>query len=284
MRARLRGPTISCVEANWLGPQDGPAPAAPVQLPLALTFRVLGGFGVSRGGWVVGPADWRRPAAAALVRYLLVHLDEAVPEDDLFEALWPGRAERTARSSLHVAASQARGVLDPAGPDGGRLVVSARTYRLRLGERDRVDAVEFAAAARAAETAEGAARVGALEVAAALWTGEPLPEDRYSDWALVWRHELIDRYAGVLAELLRARLEAGDARGAVLAGRRLVELDPLDEASHAALMTAYARAGRRGRALAQYTACRRALVDELGIEPDAGTTRLHARVLAGEPV
>jgi DNA-binding SARP family transcriptional activator len=68
----------------------------------------------------------------------------------------------------------------------------------------------------------------------------------------------------------------------VSAARRLVDLDPFDEAAHRQLMTAYARAGRRGAALRQYLECRRALVDGLGVEPTAATARLQARILAGE--
>jgi DNA-binding SARP family transcriptional activator len=64
----------------------------------------------------------------------------------------------------------------------------------------------------------------------------------------------------------------------------LVELDPLDEGAQRRLMLAYARAGRRGHALQQFLACRRALVDGLGIEPAQETAALQRRILAGEPV
>jgi DNA-binding SARP family transcriptional activator len=66
--------------------------------------------------------------------------------------------------------------------------------------------------------------------------------------------------------------------------RELVDLDPLNEEGHRALMLAYARSGRRGHALRQYLECRRALVEELGVEPEAATSALQAKVLAGEPV
>ena len=33
---------------------------------------------------------WGRPIDARLVRFLLVNLDRAVPDDELFDALWPG--------------------------------------------------------------------------------------------------------------------------------------------------------------------------------------------------
>ena len=66
--------------------------------------------------------------------------------------------------------------------------------------------------------------------------------------------------------------------------RDLVDLDPLNEGGHRMLITAHARAGRRGHALRQYLECRRALVEQLGVEPAAATSLLQARILAGEAV
>ena len=73
-------------------------------------------------------------------------------------------------------------------------------------------------------------------------------------------------------------------RSAADVARRLVELDPVNEAAHRQLIVAYARAGKRGHALRQYLACRRALVEELGVEPGEETAALQRRVLAGEQV
>ena len=49
-------------------------------------------------------------------------------------------------------------------------------------------------------------------------------------------------------------------------------------------MAAYARTGRTSQALRQFLECRRALIEDSGIEPGAETARLQARILAGEPV
>ena len=49
-------------------------------------------------------------------------------------------------------------------------------------------------------------------------------------------------------------------------------------------MLAYARTGRTSYALRQYLECRRALIDELGIEPSEQTSEIQARILTGEPV
>jgi DNA-binding SARP family transcriptional activator len=106
----------------------------------------------------------------------------------------------------------------------------------------------------------------------------------YDDWAGAWHDRLIDRYAAVLGELASHHAKAGSYHAAIEVARELVELDPLDESAHRALIVAYARAGRRGQALRQYLACHRALIDGLGVEPAEDTSALHARILAGERV
>jgi DNA-binding SARP family transcriptional activator len=251
--------------------------------PPALAFRTLGGFELHRGAWRVEEAAWERRVAERLVRLLLCR-DTAVSEDELFEAFWPDRPPASARRGLQVAVSSARTVLDPPDADASRLEAAGRAYRLRLRPGDTHDAAEFARAAQAALAAPRDERRAALSFAASLWGGEPLPEERYSDWSIPWRERLTDRYAEVLAALCDEHAAAGDHLAAADAARRFVELDPLHEGAHRRLIAAYARAGRRGHALRQFLACRRALVEQLGVEPDSETVALQRRVLAGEPV
>lgn len=153
----------------------------------------------------------------------------------------------------------------------------------RAAERDSVDGVEFENAAARALAARGRDRRPALERAAALWTGEPLPEDRYATWSFAWRERLVQTYGQVLSALLEGYEASGEHHHAIRAAQRLLEVDPLDERAHRRLMVAYARTGRTSYALRQYLECRRALVVELGVEPSAETSRLQARILGGGP-
>jgi DNA-binding SARP family transcriptional activator len=227
---------------------------------------------------------WERRVAQRLVRLLLLRRDAPVPEDVLFEAFWPDKAADAARRGLQVAVSSARAVLDPPGAERTTLEVSERSYRLRLRPGDSVDADEFERAAATALAASGPERIALLEVASGRWGGEPLPEDRYEDWAIAWRERLLDLYGQVLGALADGHAATGDHGRAIDAGRRAVEVDPLDEGAHRRLMLSYARSGRRGHALRQFLACRRALVDGLGVEPAEDTAALQRQILAGEPV
>jgi DNA-binding SARP family transcriptional activator len=252
--------------------------------PAPRAFTVLGGFALRRGGWEVDQRAWGRPTVARLVRYLLVHHGRPVPEDRILDALWPEHTPPKARLALRVAASRARQVLDPEGAPESAIRFADQAYELVLDDRDRVDAFAFRAAAERALAAEGAQRRTLLRAAAALFAGEPLPEERYADWAQGWRRDLVETHVRVLAELARAERRAGDERAVARIAGELTALDPLDEDAHRVLMTAYARTGRRALALRQFLACRRALTEALGLEPDRQTAALQAAILAGEPV
>ncbi len=248
-----------------------------------LRFRLLGRFGVRRGSWR-GDGEWARPVDARLVRFLLVNRDGPVAEDVIFDALWPDLPAASARKSLQVAISRARRVLDPPGAEHSVIESAQRTYRLVLSERDSVDTEDFRAAARRAVSETGEERRRLLEHARTLWGGEPLVEERYADWATSPRELLVDRYKDVLVRLVALYEEAREHTRTAEVARELVGLDALNEGAHRALMTAYARAGRTGYALRQYLECRRALVSQLGVEPAEATSRVQARILAGEPV
>jgi DNA-binding SARP family transcriptional activator len=298
VRAAALGPAIASGEPEVLrrlpdlarDPDEAVAQAArgvaarATELAPPLEIRMLGGFSVRRGGWVASEHDWGRAAAAKLVRFLVIHRGEPIPEDAIFEALWPALSPSGARRSLRVATSRARRVLDLPGSDHSAIEVGEGTYGLVLRSDDSVDSEAFEAAAEAALAESGESRLPLLERARSLWSGEPLPQHRYDDWARAWHDRLIDRYAAVLGELASHHAKAGSYHAAIEVARELVELDPLDESAHRALIVAYARAGRRGQALRQYLACHRALIDGLGVEPAEDTSALHARILAGERV
>ena len=64
---------------------------------------------------------------------------------------------------------------------------------------------------------------------------------------------------GALVEVSEA---AGRHHDAIRSAQALLRVDPLDEAAHRRLMTAYARTGRTSHALRQFLECRHALVTQ----------------------
>jgi predicted ribonuclease YlaK len=69
---------------------------------------------------------------------------------------------------------------------------------------------------------------------------------------------------------------------AIDGAQRLLQLDPLHEATHRQLMRLLAQAGQRSAALAQYETCRHLLTTELDVTPDEMTTALAEQIRAGD--
>lgn len=252
----------------------------------SLALQLFGTFEARRGGWLIDDKAWGRPTAARLVRFLLVRGGEPTPQDLILEALWPDRPADSAKGQLQVAVSRARAVLDAPGSDaaGSAIRFADRAYRLVLPPSDRVDTQRFAHTAAAALATEGPGRRAALAGAAALWGGTPLPEERYASWSTDWREALEGTHHRVLTALAAEQLAGGDAAAVIDTAQRLVAHDPLDEAAHRLLIRAYARSGRPALALRQFLACRRALVEELGLEPSGETRGLQQAVLDGSSI
>ncbi len=200
---------------------------------LRFAFRTLGRFEIRRGAYTVDPSRWERKVAERVVRLLLIRGGELVSEDELLEAFWPDKPPGSARRGLQTAISSARAVLDLPWEET-RLRAHDRSYALVLHDGDQVDAAAFEAAAGRALATQGPERTTAMEAAARLWTGEPLPEERYSDWAAGWRERLNSLHADVLSALAESYGRAGDHAAAARAARALVDLDPLDETRPAA--------------------------------------------------
>src|SRR5690606_19763049 len=113
---------------------------------------------------------------------------------------------------------------------------------------------------------------------------DDLLTDLYADWALLEREHARQRLLIALRHLLAICQTAGDWPALITTAYRLLELDPLQEVAHRALMTAHAATGDRSAALRVYRGCVDLLRDELGAEPLPETTQLYEAILAGDAV
>lgn len=244
----------------------------------AIRITTFGGLAIHRSGQRVPDSAFGRPKAKVLLAALLCSGERGANRDILLDDLWGGTRpnSRVLDTTLHEL-RRALEPLMPARARGSLVVKDGESYALRLGPRDWWDADEFRRSARAAiESAD----LDAMLAAEALWTGDFLPELRDEDWVDASRAEL-ERIRVELLEALAERLLAARRPAAAIDRyQTLVGIDQLRESWHRALMQAYFRAGDRAMALRQFHACRRALKDELAIEPSRATRDLYDRLLS----
>ncbi|HEY3051093.1 MAG TPA: AAA family ATPase [Gaiellaceae bacterium] len=246
-----------------------------------MEFRILGPLEVCSDG---GPKGELAGKQRALLAVLLLHANEAVSTDRLIDALWGAEPPETAGKALQVYISRLRKFLEPEA--SGLLVTRPPGYALDLGEHELdLDRFERLRAEAKQATADGnpAAAEEKLRDGLSLWRGPPLADFAFEPFAqseiarlealqLVAQEERIDTLLalGRHAELV-GELEA------------LVAEHPLRERLRAQLMLALYRARRQAEALDAYQAARRALVDELGIEPGPELQELERRILRQDP-
>ncbi len=205
--------------------------------------------------------------ATALLAYLAL-TGEQHSRDKLAAFLWPEADDRKAHAALRRTLSVLNKALDGVG-----LEIERETVGFRREPGIWLDVDEFRQRTRPA------ADVQALAEAAALYRDDFMAgftlrdSPAFDDWQFFQSEGLRRELAAVLEKLARG---AGEA--AITCARRWLQLDPLHEPAHRALMQLYAQSGQHAAALRQYRECVRVLDEELGVPPLAETTQLYEAI------
>jgi DNA-binding SARP family transcriptional activator/tetratricopeptide (TPR) repeat protein len=239
-----------------------------------LNVTLLGGFRARLDA--ATPLTLPTRKAKALLAYLALSPSSPQPRDKLASLLWGSTLETTARTSLRQTLYALRKCLRDAG--ARLLAVDGESVSLD-GDAVTVDVREF-------EQRASEGTPSALAEAAALYQGEFLEglavqEQPFEDWLLGHRERLREIALNCLAGLLAHQRTIGSTESAVQTALRVLELDPLQEPVHRALMQLYVETGRRGSALRQYQLCVATLQRELRTEPEAETKALYQEILRG---
>jgi DNA-binding SARP family transcriptional activator/class 3 adenylate cyclase len=244
-----------------------------------MEFRILGPLEAAdeRGIVVLGPTKQR-----ALLALLLLNPGRTMPIARLVDDLWGDEPPASARKVIQIYVSRLRKLL----PDG-MLQTHAAGYRLEVA-REEVDLFRFerlhAEGQVALEQGRSAEAARALREGLALWRGSPLVEFESEPFARLEGTRLEELHMAALEERIDADLELG--RHADLVGEleTLVARQPLRERLLEQLMLALYRSGRQADALAVFRERKRALADELGIEPSQALRDLEVRILRHDPI
>jgi DNA-binding SARP family transcriptional activator/ABC-type branched-subunit amino acid transport system substrate-binding protein len=222
---------------------------------------------------------------AAVLAYLLLHANEVVAADRLVDALWNSEAPATASKIVQNAVASVRRGLEASG-DRRVLLTRSPGYLLEVAP-DELDASRFAAlvtegrrALRDGEPSTASARLGE---GLALWRGAALADFVYDEFAQGESARLQGLRVEALEDRVDAELALGRHRELVPELERLVEEHPLRERLRGQLMLALYRSGRQTAALDVYADTRRALHDELGLEPGRPLKELQRSILEQDP-
>ena len=240
----------------------------------ALTLRCFGTFRIYIGDRELDLAGVR-PRARAMLRMLACYAGQAVHEERLLDALWPGMSPQTGRRNLQVAVSALRRALEPAAARGRSQLLrrSGTAYLLMLPPGSQADVALF----REAVTTWRVTRGGppdrlrlALRSVLAAYGGDLLPEDGPAEWVVGEREELRSDAARAALALAELELASRDGVAAADAGEYAVRIDPFRDQGWRILLAAYQLTGDAAAA-AQARRRYAVVLGELGIEDSAAT-------------
>ncbi|GLX07695.1 BTAD domain-containing putative transcriptional regulator [Microbispora sp. NBRC 16548] len=250
-----------------------------------MRVRLLGALEVlDDGGAQVAVAGAR---VRALLAVLALRPGRLVPADRLVDALWEDDPPANAANALQTLVKRLRAALGRPGAvvwrDGGYVldvepaqvdahVFTALTLPYATGTLpDRMTDAEDSNAELHDACAE-------LDEALALWRGPALADLRAVPYLVAAAARLEERRLAVV----EARAAAYLALGREVDLSAEVAAHPLRERLSALAMRALARSGRQAAALALYERVRRALADELGVDPGPELRAAHLDVLRGQ--
>jgi len=104
----------------------------------------------------------------------------------------------------------------------------------------------------------------------------------FNEWAYAVSEDLRLKLATTLTTLSEDLCSEDQAEKAVPYARRLITLDPLNEASHRILMNVYIQARQHSAALKQYQTLEQTLRKELNLDPQPETRELYKKIRKGD--
>lgn len=234
-------------------------------------IRVLGPFQFLRDGAPIDTTGLARRVQSFL-RMVATAPDHRVSRDVAVEAFWPDSDAQAGASNLRYFLHVLRRFL---GADPSLVIVAANHVVLDPSCQYRVDLDDFE---RLAE--EAPREPGALDEAMARYRGEPLPEDRYEDWAAPIRDRIQQTWRTLLVTKANHEEEAGRLSEAISCVESVVALDPVDEEAAYHLMRLLIATGRRADAVREFQRLERELREELDVAPSKEIVELIRHIRA----
>lgn len=245
---------------------------------MAVDYRILGPLGVAEDGRpiVIGAAKER-----ALLTCLLLLAGQPVSADRLVDAVWDGRAPKSAGKLLQLYVSNLRKRLGAAAIRTSAAGYCADPSAVAL---DSLRFSDLLVEARALRTRGRQRRALTLYVEAlSLWHGKEVAGGAVPDLVRTDARRLEEQRLECLEERLALQVSLGQHDAVLAELATLCTEQPLREPPRSQLMLALYRAGRQAEALDVYRDIRGMLQTELGLEPGAELRALEQAILRHDP-
>lgn len=284
-------PIINFIEKQGFQPQAIIEAVAQATQTPQLRIQTFGQFCLWRDGQAI--EVWERPQAETILKLLLIRRargGRTVAADELIDHLWPEADEDGGRKKLLPLISNARHTLEPEiePRDSNFILRSSNGYFFDLNEGVSWDLLEFRnhlrqgrQLARQGQWEEAAV---ALEKGRALYRGDFMAEDRYTDWVIELRREITTDFCELLMQLADAYAALGRYTQAIEVCETALRKDPLLESVYRRLMRYHYCQGEKGQALKVYRDCLKVFEELFGESPTPATRQLHQAITSDQPI
>ena len=249
-------------------------------MPSRLALHLLGPPKLEIDG---SPITADRRKAIALLAYLVLNRGRHT-RDFLSALLWPEYDQSKAFTNLrHVLWETQQAIGE------GWIIADRETVGLNIDADIWLDVAHFESMLNASRAqTDIALRIALLTDSVTIYrnhflTGFSLKDaPHFNEWAFTESENLRGKLATALTTLSDDLCSSGQAETAIPHARRLIALDPLNEASHRQMMKIYIEAGQHNAAIKQYQTCEQLLRKELGVDSQPETRALYKRIRKGE--
>lgn len=245
-------------------------------MTMVLEMALLGRVQISLSG---EPLSRLTSAKALALLFYLAVTGRSHPRQTLANLLWEHLPESDARRNLRGVLMQLRQEVGP------HLVITNEALAFNQQSRYTLDVDQFRQnlVRRPGDSANPLSLQKAIEV----YRGDFLDEfyvrqaPSFDDWVTAVRASFRESVAEACLALSEHHTGTGEYGRGIQYARKLVGLDPINEAGWRQLMKLLALNGKRSAALATYERCRQMLEKELGVGPSTETIQVVEEIRDG---
>ncbi len=228
-----------------------------------------------------------------MLSFLALEAGQPHPRESLAGLFWPEQDNGAARNNVRKSLHRLRALLDACEPgfSDQHFIVSRDHIQLDPATLwvDAHEAAQLIATTEAHRHRQLQACppcLSALGRAVDLYQGELLPDTgiqdapAFEEWLLLRRERMNHQVVTALQNLSAAYVTRKEYERAVAYSRRLIALDPYNEAGYRLLMQSLTHIGQTNEALAIFERLESLLENDLGVQPEPGTRALFQELHA----
>ena len=247
-----------------------------------LQIRMLGGFSARARGNQIDDSENRSQKPWILLAYLICNRNRTVTQEELLRLCWEGEEKENPANALRVVLHRTRTMLEQLKIGCGMdMILRSRdgfSWNCRLPMD--VDVEEFEALHKTCVlTRDREERLECCLKGINLYGGDFLGRNSGGTWGTRMAEKQRGRYVEMTLEALNILSDSGREEDAVQLARKVLGMEPHQEAVHRCLMEVLMKLGRAGEAVELYDKLRAALLGKFDRVPEEETQRVYFRAV-----